>query len=85
MTSEKTSLTYWQSQLDEIFLEQMAMVHRGKNIEEAIREAYGHLICDPDRLQNADQADFKRLVNGWLSNKRFPKPNIYSKPLHDLK
>ncbi len=71
----RLSLDYWKSQCGEIWLEQMAMIHRGKDINKAIEESYGYLICDPDRLAVTDASDFKRLVNGWLSNKRPDKPN----------
>lgn len=50
----------------------MGIVHKGKDVQAAIREAYGHLIADEQRLMRAEPADFKRLVNGWLTNKRFP-------------
>jgi len=64
---------HFRSMLDEIFIDTMKMVHRGKDIEQATKEAYGYLSCDPERMKQTDQADFKRLVNGWLANKRFPK------------
>lgn len=82
--TDKQSFDYWKSQIDEIWLDKMKMVHRGKNIDQGILEAYGHLISDPVRLANADGSDFKRLVNSWLANQR-TKPNRYSKPLHNLK
>lgn len=55
---------------DTQWMETMAMIHRGKNIEQAIAESYGHLIADEDRLKNSDLSDFKKLVNTWLSGKR---------------
>lgn len=70
---EKLTLQYWTSQLDPIWLEAMEMVHRGKNIEEAKKEAFGHLISDEKRLERATATDYKQLVNCWLSNKKFPK------------
>ena len=66
----KMSIDYWKSLLDEMWLEQMQMIHKGKDINKAIEESYGYLICDPDRLSVTDSSDFKRLINGWLSNKR---------------
>lgn len=65
----KQSLDYWKSQLDEIWLEQMKMIHKGKNIDEIIGYAFGDLLSQPERLEKADASDFKRLVNSWLSNK----------------
>lgn len=70
INSLKMTLDYWKSQLDSIWLEQMKMIHKGKDIDQAILESYGYLISDDTRLQNSDISDFKRLVNGWLSNKR---------------
>lgn len=55
---------------DQLWMETMAYVHKGKDIEQGIKEALAHLIADPDRLKNANLADCKRLVNGWLSNRK---------------
>jgi len=70
MTVNKMNIEYWKSQLGEIWLEQMQMIHKGKNIEEIIGYAYADLISQPERLERADASDFKRIVNSWLSNKR---------------
>lgn len=67
---ERNTLDFWRAQCDAIWLETMAMVHPGKDIDQAIRQSYGHLIASPDRLQNSTKADFKRLVNTWLTNSR---------------
>lgn len=66
----RLSLDYWKSQLDDRWLEAMAMVHKGKNIDEIIGYAFADLMSQPERLEKADASDFKRLVNSWLSNKR---------------
>lgn len=71
----RLTLDYWKSQLDEIWLEQMAMVHKGKNIDEIIGYAFADLISQPERLEKADASDFKRLCNSWLSKTRPDKPN----------
>lgn len=55
---------------DERWFETMKVVHRGKDVERAITESYGHLIADEDRLTNSNLSDFKRLVNSWLSNRK---------------
>lgn len=55
---------------DEQWIGTMKMIHRGKNIEQAIAESYGHLIADEDRLKNSELSDFKKLVNTWLCGKR---------------
>jgi len=81
---EKQTLAYWQSTIDEIYLDTMRMVHPGKNIDQGIKEAYAHLLADPSRLNATEPSDFKRLLNGWLANKSFPKKSI-QKVLHDFK
>jgi hypothetical protein len=55
---------------DERWVETMQMLHRGKDVQKAITESYGHLIADEDRLKNSTLSDFKRLVNSWLSNRK---------------
>lgn len=70
---DKMSFDYWKSQLDEQWLEAMAFVHRGKDIERGITEAFGDLISQPERLEQSSANDFKKLVNSWLANQRRPK------------
>lgn len=67
---DKMSFDYWKSQLDEQWLEAMAFVHRGKDIERGITEAFGDLISQPERLEQSSANDFKKLVNSWLANQR---------------
>lgn len=55
---------------DEQWCETMAMIHRGKDLEQAIKESYGHLIADEERHKAAGLKEFKTLVNTWLSGKR---------------
>lgn len=55
---------------DELWMETMKMIHRNKNIEEAIKQSYGHLIADEDRHKAAGLKEFKTLVNTWLCGKR---------------
>ena len=71
---DKLTFTYWQSFMDQQWREAMGMIHKGKDLDQAAKEAFGHLMCDPVRLQNSNAADFKRLVNSFLINKKFPKP-----------
>lgn len=70
---DKMSFDYWKSQLDEIWLERISMVHRGKDIDRGILEAFGDLISQPERLEQSSANDFKKLVNSWLANQRRPK------------
>ncbi len=53
---------------DEIYINQLKSLHNGKDIEEAIKQAYGHLIADPERLAKMSASDCKRFLNSWLSN-----------------
>lgn len=69
---ERQKLDYWKSQLEPYWLETMAYVHKGKNIEEVIGYAFADLLSQPERLKRADASDFKRLVNSWLINTRYP-------------
>lgn len=58
------------SWINESYRETLEMIHPGKDIDQAIKEAYGHLASDERRLQTATASDFKRLVNSWLSTQR---------------
>lgn len=82
MTQEKKDFNYWKGTIDPIYYETLKMIHPGKNIEQAIKEAYGHLIADELRFINSQPADFKRLVNSWLTTMRFPKQ--FQKPVVKL-
>jgi hypothetical protein len=73
MNEQKKTYEYWQQYMDEIWMGNMRMIHPGKDIEQASKEAFGYLLCDELRLMNAEPSDFKRLVNSFLINKRFPK------------
>lgn len=77
----KMNLNYWKSQLDEQWLEAMAFVHRGKDIERGISEAFGDLVSQPERLEQSSSNDFKKLVNSWLANQRRPKITTSSQRL----
>lgn len=65
---EKKTLAWFESQIDEIYLENLKMTHKGKDIQQAIKEAYNHVASDSLRLHNLDGAGAKRLVNTWLTN-----------------
>lgn len=69
---------------DTLWLETMKYVHKGKDIEQGIKEALCHLIADEDRLKNATVSDCKRLVNTWMSTKRFPRENVIKKGKRDI-
>jgi hypothetical protein len=75
MTTDKMNIEYWKQQLDEIWLNNIRYVHKGKDIDKIIEYAYIDLISQ-DRVENATASDFKRLVNSWLSNRRPPKENV---------
>lgn len=68
--NQKIKFEYWQAFLDEIWIEAMKSIHPGKDITQAAKEAFGYLLSDPQRLIVTTPQEYKRLVNGWLSNQR---------------
>jgi hypothetical protein len=66
--SERSLAWFEKSCFDDLWLEQMKIVHPGKDVPRAIREAYAHLSSDKHRLKIIDPGGAKRLVNSWLSN-----------------
>lgn len=62
------TLEWFVSQIDEIYLENLKYTHKGKDIQQAVKEAYAHVASDSLRLKNMDGAGAKRLVNTWLTN-----------------
>lgn len=86
-TKEETKAkdrAWFESHFDELFLEQMQMTHKGKDVARAIGESWAHLSADPLRLHNADGSDCKKLLNTWLSNMK-PEIKEHRKPTFDLK
>lgn len=69
---------------DTIWMETMAYVHKGKDLDQGIKEALIHLIADEDRAKNSTLTDCKRLVNSWLSTKRFPRDNVVKRDISKL-
>lgn len=61
---------------DEHWYETMQYVHKGKDIEQGIKEALLHLMADGERLKGSDLSKRKQLVNSWMTNKRFPRENV---------
>jgi uncharacterized protein YdaU (DUF1376 family) len=53
---------------DEIYVEQLQMTHRGKNIKEAFEECYTHHSNAPNPPQEV--WEWKQKLNTWLSIKR---------------
>jgi len=53
---------------DEIYVEQLQMAHRGKNIKEAFEECYTHHSNAPNPPQEV--WEWKQKLNTWLSIKR---------------
>lgn len=70
--NEKLTLEYWQQLLESesYWIECMKMIHKGKDIDEAIKQSFGYLISDPIRLQNSDISDFKKFVSSWAGKMR---------------
>lgn len=69
---------------DQMWWETMQMVHRGKDIDGILGYAYLDMLSQPERFKNATLSDFKRLVNGWLANKRPVKPAIVQRNIDNL-
>jgi hypothetical protein len=66
------TLAEFENCFDEIWKEQMQMIHKGKDLGRAIQESYAHLTSDPLRFAVSEVSDYKKVVNSWLSNQ---KPN----------
>jgi len=66
--NEIKTLEWFVNQIDEIYLENLKYTHKGKNIEQAVKEAYAHVASDSLRLKNLDGAGAKKLLNTWLAN-----------------
>lgn len=75
---------WFESQFDEMFLDQMKMHHKGKDLGRAISESWGHLVSDSLRLHNAQKSDCKKLLNTWLSNMK-SETRQERKPTFDIK
>jgi hypothetical protein len=63
------TLPEFEKLFDPLWFETMQMVHRGKDIPQAIREAYAHLAAG-NRLYVGTVGDFKRCAQAFLSNMR---------------
>ena len=46
------------------------MTHKGKDIEQAINQAWAHLVADKRELEVTDESAFKRKVNYQLGKMR---------------
>lgn len=53
--------------IDELYLEQLKMAHKGKDVDLAINQAFLHVSAKNEKI---DAAGVKKLVNTWLSNMR---------------
>jgi hypothetical protein len=62
------TLDWFKNQIDSIFMESMKMNHKGKDIDQAIKDSYAHMAADPHRLARAEPSDCKKLLNTWLTN-----------------
>lgn len=65
--NERT-LEWFKNQINPIFLENLKMSQKGKDVDQAIMESYAHMAADPLRLARADSSDCRKLLNTWLSN-----------------
>lgn len=53
---------------DEIYIEQLRMTHRGKDIKQAFQECYIHFMARPSPPQ--ELWEWKQKLNTWLTNTR---------------
>ena len=70
---EEKTREWFEGCLDDIFKETLAITHKGKNVNQAISEAWVYLSADKNRLRAADSSDVKKLVNTWLGNMKGEK------------
>lgn len=66
--SKEKTRAWFDSCIDSKFKETLEMTHKGKNVDQAVSEAWVFLSADKHRLKNADPSDVKKLVNTWLGN-----------------
>lgn len=78
---KERTLDWFKKQIDPIFLENLKMSQKGKDIDKAIKESYAHMAADNQRLARSDSSDCKKLVNTWLSN---TKQDEIDKPKRNL-
>lgn len=79
---EEISLSDFENLFDDIWKEQVQMVHKGKNLKEIIPKAYLHLSAG-GRLLNGTTAEFKQCVQAFLNNEK--PENGRKKPSFNLK
>jgi hypothetical protein len=68
---------------DEIWVEQMKVTHKGKDIKQAWKECYAHHSADP-LSKRFELWQWKQKLNTWLTLKKSDKKH-FSKPLYNLK
>lgn len=66
--SKEKTLDWFVEQIDEIFLDNLKATYPGKDIPQAVKEAYMYVASDSLRLHNLDGGGVKKLVNTWLAN-----------------
>jgi hypothetical protein len=70
--NDKLTLEYWIKELnnESYWIECMTMIHKDKDIQEAIKQSFGYLLADEKRLQSCDISDFKKFVSAWAGRMR---------------
>ena len=66
INKENKDIAWFKSHFDDMFLEQLKMIHKDKDIDRAIQESYAHLLADG--IDTADTQRCKKLLNTWLIN-----------------
>lgn len=65
--------------IDDLYMEQLKMAHKGKDVDLAINQAFLYMTTKNDKL---DAAGVKRLLNTWLSNMKAEKVKTKNYGLH---
>lgn len=77
------TLEWFQGLFGEIWMDQVKMTHPGKDVHQAIKEAYLHVSVSATRMQAMDGPGAMRLVNTWLANMKSKKP-VEVRKLRDM-
>lgn len=73
ITNKNKNIEWFREQFDELFIEKMKMLHKDKDIDRGIEEAFIYLSSDENRLRVSEGTECKRLLNTWLSNMKKKK------------
>lgn len=66
---------------DEIWKEQILMIHKGKDFDLAVKQIYGKKISQPAQFSTFNTQAWKSYLNTWLGNMKMEKKQNNRKPL----